>query len=215
MPATVIAAANGLAEPWSVREGQRLVIPRQRNHTVKGGESALGIARRYDLTLEQLAVANGLTKPYAVRAGQKLIIPAELAEAAPLAPVPDRPYFRAPHDGRRLLGFARRPDGGGHEGIDFAVSPGDMVRASAGGKVVFAAPDSGRFGRLVVIDHGGGWRTRYGHLARITVTLGETVRAGERIGIAGQAGEATRPELHFDILKANRPVDPAPLLAHQ
>ena len=214
VPAAVIAAANGIAEPYAVQEGQRLAIPRQRRHVVKAGESALGIAKRYDLTLEQLAVANGIAKPYAVKAGQALIIPARMTDLAPLAPVSDKPYFRKPHEGRVLLGFARRPDGGGHEGIDIAVKPGDMVRASASGKVVFAALDSGRFGRLVVIDHGGGWRTRYGHLTRITVALGDTVRAGERVGIAGQAGEATRPELHFDILKYNRPVDPAKLLAH-
>ncbi|MDG5749187.1 M23 family metallopeptidase [Qipengyuania sp. XHP0207] len=210
--ATVIAAANGLVEPFDVRAGQVLIIPRQRKHVVKAGDTGSGIAQKYGVPFDLIAVANGLEAPYRIRRGQTLIIPAYSDRPAPPAPVRDRPYFRRPHDGAILAGFARRPDGGGHEGIDIAVSTGDMVRASASGTVVYAQEDSGRFGPLVVLDHGNGWRTRYGHLARTTVTLGEFVKAGERIGIAGQGGSATRPELHFDILKDNTPVDPADLL---
>ena len=213
--ATVIAAANGLVEPYDVRVGQLLSIPRQRTHVVKPGETGFGIAIDYGVPFDLIAVANGLEPPYRVRSGQKLIIPAFSDRPAPPAPVPQRPYFRAPHDGAVLAGFARRPDGKGHEGIDIAVKTGDMVRASAGGKVVYAQADSGRFGPLVVLDHGNGWRTRYGHLARVTVKLGEFVKAGERIGIAGQGGSATRPELHFDILKDNEPVDPRSLLGRR
>ena len=210
--ATVIAAANGLAEPYEVKTGQVLLIPRQRQHVVKAGETGFGIALAYGVPFDLIAVANGLEPPYRIRRGQTLIIPAYSDRPAPPAPVRDRPYFRRPHDGEILAGFARKADGSGHEGIDIAVRTGDMVRASAAGKVVFAQEDSGRFGPLVVLDHGNGWRTRYGHLARMTVKLGEFVRAGERIGIAGRGGSATRPELHFDILQNNVPVDPATLL---
>lgn len=211
----VIAAANGLVEPYDVRQGQVLVIPRQRSHTVRKGETGHGIARKYGVPLDLIAVANGLKAPYAVRIGQKLIIPAYSTRAIPVAPVSDRPFFRRPHDGKVLLGFQRKADGSGHEGLDIAVAKGDMVRAAAGGKVVYAQADSGRFGPLVVIDHGNGWRTRYGHLARLTVKLGDQVKGGERIGIAGQGGEAKRPELHFDVLRDNTPVDPLPLLARK
>lgn len=213
VPKAVIAAANGLVAPYDVRVGQVLIIPRQRVHTVKKGETALGIAERYGIEFDLIAIANGLQKPYAVQVGQKLIIPA-VGAASPVAiQQREHPYFRRPHDGKVLFGFGRRADGGGHEGIDIAVKPGDMVRASASGKVVYAQRDSGRFGYLVVLDHGHGWRTRYGHLVRLTVTLGEYVNAGERIGIAGQGGEAKRPELHFDILKDGKPVDPTGKLA--
>lgn len=209
----VIAAANGLIEPYDVKAGQVLSIPRQRSHLVKRGETGFEIALAYGVPFDLIAVANGLEPPYAIRSGQKLIIPAYSTRQIPPAPVREHPFFRAPHDGAVLLGFQRTAAGKGHEGIDYAVKTGDMVRASAGGKVVFAQEDSGRFGPLVVLDHGNGWRTRYGHLARATVKLGEFVKAGERIGIAGQGGEAKRPELHFDILKDNTPVDPAGLLA--
>lgn len=213
VPAPVIAAANGLVEPYHVRIGQELIIPRQKTHTVRSGDTLSEIAERYGVPLEFIAVANGLERPFQIRSNQKLIIPAKaLAEPAKLQ-TRARPYFRLPHDGRALLDYARRPDGGGHEGIDFEVALGDMVRASATGTVVSITANDQRFGRTVLIEHEKGWRTRYGHLAKITVSRGELVKAGERIGIAGAAGQAKRPELHFEILKDGRPVDPAPLLA--
>ena len=210
---SVIAAANGLNEPYDVQKGQRLIIPRQRVHTVKKGETGLGIANRYGIPFDMIAIANGMDKPYKVRTGQRLIIPAVLADAPPPPPQRSEPYFRVPHDGKQLLGYGRRADGGGHEGIDFAVKSGDMIRAASSGTVVFADKEPKRFGHLVVIDHGNGWRTRYGHLTRVTVKLGEVVKTGERIGIGGQGGNAKRPELHFEIIKDGTPVNPAGRLA--
>ena len=95
-----------------------------------------------------------------------------------------------------------------HDGIDIAANPLELVRASASGTVVFAGEEKTRFGRQVLIDHGNGWQTSYGHLARVTVAKGDIVKAGERIGLAGNAGKATRTELHFEIRKDGRDVDP-------
>ncbi|MFC4254495.1 peptidoglycan DD-metalloendopeptidase family protein [Altererythrobacter xixiisoli] len=210
----VIAVANGLSEPYRVRLGQKLIIPRQRNHVVKSGETGFGIAYQYGVPFSQIAIANQLPADGTVRAGQRLIIPAVLPEraASTTASTPSRPYFRRPHDGAVLLGWRRRADGGGHEGIDYAVNPGDMIRAAGTGTVLFAGDEPTRFGKLVIIDHGNGWTSSYGHLTRVTVKAGDAIKTGERIGIGGQGGTATRPELHFEIRRNETPVDPAPLL---
>ena len=207
--ASVIAAANGLRAPYSVKIGQVLQIPRQRSHTVETGDTLFGIAMRYGVPSQNIAIANGLAEPYTVKLGQKLIIPAVLKPVAVQAEQPKEPYFTWPHDGEVLLGFSKRADGGGHDGLDIAVKPGDMVRASANGMVVRVDNNHKRFGRFVVIEHGRGWLSAYGHLARATVSKGEIVKAGERIGIAGDTGLATRPELHFEILLNDEEVDPA------
>jgi murein DD-endopeptidase MepM/ murein hydrolase activator NlpD len=211
VPLVVIAEANGLRQPYAIRSGQKLVIPRQRTHVVKSGETGFGIAYQYGVPFADIALANSLDDQGTVRIGQRLIIPAVMPERAPFTTI-DQPYFARPHDGEVLLGWRRRPDGGGHDGVDFAVATGDMIRAAAGGTVLVADEDDERFGRLVVIDHGNGWQSRYGHLARITVAKGDTVTSGERIGLGGQAGEADRPEVHFEIRHGGEPVDPAPLL---
>ena len=210
VPMAVIAAANGIPEPYRVRVGEKLAIPRQRSHTVKQGETGFGIAIQHGIPFENIAIANGLDQSGKVKVGQKLIIPAVVQpKRAARRVIPREPYFRRPHDGPILYGFTKRADGGGHDGIDIDVKLGDMVRASASGTVVFAAEEKTRFGRQVLIDHGNGWQTSYGHLSRITVKKGDVVKAGERIGIAGDAGKATRPELHFEIRKNGKDVDPA------
>ena len=203
VPAAVIAAANGLVEPYDVQAGQKLAIPRQRIHTVRSGDTLGAIAERYGVGMTNLAVANGLEPPYGVRIGQKLIVPAMVKVAVRPQRARSEPYFRRPHDGRVSLAFGR-----GHDGIDIDVAMQDMVRAAASGTVVFAAPEKTRFGRQVLIDHGNGWQTSYGHLSRITVSKGDVVKVGERIGLAGDAGIATRPELHFEIRHNGRDVDP-------
>lgn len=223
VPATVIAEANGIREPYTVRAGQRLIIPRQRTHTVKAGETGTEIAERYGVPYSAFAIANGLDAKGTVALGRKLIVPAYVAPptaaaaASSDAQAPARPWFRAPHDGKRQLGFAVRADGPnrfrGHDGIDFAAKPLDMVRAAASGTVSGISQADPRFGRLVTIDHGGGWKSAYGHLARITVKMGDVVKTGERIGLAGSSGKASGTELHFAIRRDGKPVDPAPLLA--
>lgn len=224
VPMETIAEANGLAEPYVVKTGKKLVIPRQRTHIVKKGDTGFAISFQYSVPFSQIALANGIDENDVLLPGQKLIIPAltktpELAAAKPSptpaaspAPATKEPAWRRPHEGKVILGWKRRADGGGHEGLDFAVNKGDAVRAAAAGTVIFAGEAPERFGNLVVIDHGGGWNTAYGHLDKVTVKRDEKVRAGERIGLGGSSGEATGTELHFEIRKDGEPLDPAPKL---
>ena len=192
MPDSVIAEANGIAAPYLVKIGQTLIIPRQRTHTVSAGDTLSEITERYSVPASNIALANGLDAKGTVKLGQKLIIPAVLPERA-LGETPVQPYFRAPHDGKVILGWKRRPDGGGHAGLDFAVGRGDMVRAAAGGIVISGGEDASRWGKLVVIDHGNGWQSLYGELARTTVAVGDAIKAGERLGIGGRAARPRSP----------------------
>jgi murein DD-endopeptidase MepM/ murein hydrolase activator NlpD len=94
-----------------------------------------------------------------------------------------------------------------HEGIDIAASSGTKVYAAASGKVTFAGWYAG-YGRLITIDHGDGIKTQYGHLSGYEVAKGDSVSAGELIGYVGQSGTATGPNLHFEVLKSGKPVNP-------
>ena len=98
-------------------------------------------------------------------------------------------------------------DEGGHPGIDIAVASGSYVRAAGGGEVVEAAEDP-VYGRFVLIDHGNGLWSRYGHALYLVVTRGQSVRRGEVIAISGSTGRSTAPHLHFEILRNGRPIDP-------
>lgn len=97
--------------------------------------------------------------------------------------------------------------GADHPGIDIAVASGSYVRAAGGGVVVQAADDP-VYGLFILIDHGNGVRTRYGHAMYLVPQMGWTVRQGEVIALSGSTGASTAPHLHFEILKNGEPVDP-------
>jgi murein DD-endopeptidase MepM/ murein hydrolase activator NlpD len=122
-----------------------------------------------------------------------------------------------PH-GRPLFGWITRPfsadedsDDGKHTGIDFAVKEGTAVSATASGTVSFAGWDE-YLGNLVVIDHGNGYLTSYGHNREILVKKEEKVTRGEVIALSGNTGRSTAPHLHYEIMKDGAPIDPAPYL---
>lgn len=87
----------------------------------------------------------------------------------------------------------------GHLGIDIAAFVGDPVYASDSGVVVFAGWSTGGYGNMVMIDHGNGYQTVYGHLSAVGVGCGQSVYQGNYIGSAGSTGNSTGPHLHFEI----------------
>ena len=94
-----------------------------------------------------------------------------------------------------------------HNGIDFRAGYGHPVRASGGGVVVKAGTNGG-YGRMVVIDHGNGVTTRYAHLKRIDVRVGQSIDMGTPIGTVGSTGRSTGPHLHYEVRKNGKPIDP-------
>jgi murein DD-endopeptidase MepM/ murein hydrolase activator NlpD len=96
-----------------------------------------------------------------------------------------------------------------HAGLDFPAPSGRRVRAAAAGRVAFAGWDASGFGNLIVIDHGGGVRTRYAHLSRFAVRSGRYVARGQVIGRVGASGRATGPHLHFEALVRGANADPS------
>ena len=83
------------------------------------------------------------------------------------------------------------------------------MRASADGKVIYSAGHHG-FGNMVIIQHNEKYITIYAHLSEITAKEGQTILAGELIGLSGKTGAAPTPRLHFEIREYSKPVDPGP-----
>jgi murein DD-endopeptidase MepM/ murein hydrolase activator NlpD len=98
-------------------------------------------------------------------------------------------------------------EGAFHTGVDISTAYGQPVIAPADGVVTFAA-DAGGYGRLVILEHGQGISTRYGHLASFAVALGQSVRRGDVIGYVGRSGRATGPHLHYEVRIQGVPVNP-------
>ena len=90
--------------------------------------------------------------------------------------------------------------------------PGEEIRAAKSGRVTVAQSVPG-FGKVVVLEHGNGTETFYGHNDRILVAHGAVVRQGDAIALGGSSGRVREPQLHFRILVQHRPVDPLRYLA--
>ena len=122
------------------------------------------------------------------------------------APVQGRISSRCGH---RISPFSRRRQM--HHGIDFAIDYKTTVEATADG-IVKKAGHIGAYGRTVVVDHGNGYQTLYGHLSKITVKVGDTICRGERLGLVGSTGRSTGPHLHYEIRSDDKAIDPSTLL---
>lgn len=122
------------------------------------------------------------------------------------------PTYVYPVWGRLSSGFGRRkaPKRGAstyHKGIDLAVPIGTAVMASRGGTVTRAGWGSG-YGYVVYIQHPDGVSTRYGHLSKVLVKVGQTVSQGQKIALSGNTGVSTGPHLHFEVLIGGSQVNP-------
>ncbi|HYV12542.1 MAG TPA: peptidoglycan DD-metalloendopeptidase family protein [Pyrinomonadaceae bacterium] len=122
-----------------------------------------------------------------------------------------------PVDGTLEGGFGgrRNPFGGPgyefHTGQDIEAPWGAPVVAGASGKVCFAGWQNG-YGQIVIVDHGGGLTTRYGHLSHIDVELNQTVSRAQLLGKVGSTGRSTGPHLHYEVRINDQAVDPLPYL---
>lgn len=94
-----------------------------------------------------------------------------------------------------------------HAGMDFRATTGSSVRASGAGTVVTAGWNGG-YGRMVEIDHGKGLTTRYAHMSKILVAVGDKIEAGDIVGRVGSTGRSTGPHLHYEVRRDGKPLNP-------
>ena len=211
VPVSWLMVSNNLSTT-TIYPGQRLLIPKDGViHTVKPGETLKEIAAKYGVSEESLREANGLRAD--PPAGTSLFVPNP--RTIPTLGTETAKFFwpvRGPISspfGPRIHPIYGVPSF--HTGIDIAVPEGTPVRAAASGTVTFAGWHEG-FGVLVVIDHGNGYESYYGHLSKLLVSEGQRVSAGDVIALSGNTGLSTGPHLHFEVRYLGTPVDPRPLL---
>lgn len=217
-----IARANRLKSIHRLRVGDALVLRhrgagppagqfRGEGHVVRSGETLWAIARQHGTTPRAMARINVLTDEDRLRAGQVLRLPGPPAGGRRAAGVPAvRSRFVWPSRGvvTSRFGYRGRRH---HHGIDIAAPAGTPITAARDGVVRFAGWMNG-YGRLVIVDHGAGMATWYGHASTIVTRVGRRVRRGQLIARVGRTGHATGSNLHFEVRQDNRPLDPLAFL---
>ncbi|MDF1733097.1 MAG: M23 family metallopeptidase [Minwuia sp.] len=207
-----IVQLNGLVSPFRLHPGQILKIP--------GGGSRTEPARITRVTAGaevvplppprppgRVARAGGTARPAAPAAAQK-------APAAPeSAPAPATVATTAsglvwPVAGKVVSRFGPKAGGLHNDGINIRAPRGTPVRSMTGGEVVYAGNELRGFGNLVLIRHSGGLTTAYAHLDRIDVQRGDRIRRGQAIATVGSTGGVDPAQLHFEIRKGRKAIDP-------
>jgi len=133
-------------------------------------------------------------------------------ETQPSVAAQDAPVFRWPVAGRILSSFGGITGGERNDGINIAAARGEPIHAAASGIVTYCGNELKGYGNLVLIRHGDGYVTAYAHADSIAVGRGDHVDAGQVIGTAGSTGDVEVPQVHFEIRRGVRPVDPRSLL---
>lgn len=245
VPLRDLIEANRLAPPYHLREGERLVLPQIRIHTVAKGDTVYAISRRYDVNMSQLVRINGIDPPYKIKVGEVLRLPASVTRAAvssgakrasksgvslPPAKAADSPgvakkavrytpppragrLFHWPLRGRLAIPFGPSSGGLHNDGINILAARGAPVEAADNGVVVYAGNELRGFGNLLLIKHADGWISAYAHNETLLVRRGQRVKRGDVIARVGSTGNVSVPQLHFELRRGSRAVDPRKHLA--
>ncbi|MDZ7281644.1 peptidoglycan DD-metalloendopeptidase family protein [Sphingomonas sanguinis] len=204
-----IVDANALSEPYVLRAGQRILIP----GTAPGAtplSSAAERAAAFKLDVDDIltggepALASN-QEPAKPSATPRRVLPPTAVVAAPARL---RSGFAWPVDGRVVKRFGAGSSGERNDGIKIAAPVGTPIKATADGVVAYVGDGIAALGGLVIVKHGDGWTSVYGHASKLMVQRGQSVKRGQTLALSGQTGFADRPELHFELRRGRTPVDP-------
>jgi LysM repeat protein len=218
---TIVWANGDLeADPDFILIGQKLnILPVPGVlHTVADGDTLDSVAKKYKADSQAIIELdwNKLKPPYTLTAGQKIIVPD--------GEKPYNPRVVYLPDGRQVLVGAPKGLGrfvwptqgyitsrfgeGGHRGLDIAAYTGAPIYAADAGAVTYSGPLGG-YGLAVIIDHGNGFQSLYGHLSVYYPRVGQAIKRGQAIGKMGSTGNSTGPHLHLEITLWGGLVNPA------
>lgn len=220
-PSTILGA-NGLESTDIIKVGDRLTILPTDGvlYTVRSGDTVSELATTYKGTASEIIAFNGLGDDASLKIGAKIIIPGgELPVTTRLAVEPSAPTdsteptptsepvtgegWQWPTISRHISQYF----GGRHTGVDIDNRSRPPIVAANSGTVQFAGWFGG-YGKLVILNHGNGLQTYYGHMQKIYVASGQAVTKGERVGQMGSTGHSTGPHVHFELRRNGRPINP-------
>lgn len=203
--AAEVARVNGLGADGTVKLGTTLSIPSADGLAPNGTQIA---------ALEPQPTAGDVMTDAAPSAAPATVEP----PAAEVQPIDDgvssagATGFRWPVRGRIIAGFGRQSDGVRNDGINLAVPAGTPVHAAEAGTVIYAGNQLEGYGNLILIQHKDDWVSAYAHNASLNVKRGDAVKRGQTIASVGNSGSVDQPQLHFELRRKQKPVDPLPHL---
>jgi len=203
-----IVTINALSEPYILRVGQRLRLPAEARSLPKKEVDIAARAAAFTLDIDDIATGSQPALAANKAPAAASAAPRRPVTAAIATPAAFTGRFVWPLPGKVIARFGPLAPGKVSDGINIAAPAGTPIHATANGVVSYAGDQIAVYGGLILIDHGSGWVSAYGHAQQIDVRRGQAVKAGDVIGLAGASGQVQTPQLHFQLRKNRIPVDP-------
>lgn len=195
-----LAQKNALRAPYVIRPGNDLRLPYQGRGSVnRMATRSTGNAQSARKNPPNAKKANLRTRQ--IEPPQNLRPPKRSSSR-----------FQWPVSGRVISRFGPKKGGLHNDGINIAMPRGAPVRAAENGVVLYTGDALKGYGNLVLVKHSGGWVTAYAHLEKILVKKGQKLGVGETLGTVGSSGQVDTPQLHFEIRKGSKALNPAKYL---
>lgn len=201
-----IADANNIRAPYTIYPGQRLLVPGGRGPQVASRAKTRKKSRAKKRLPPQTASRTSSGGRTQSRNSGRSSVP------APNAPGLSGKGFLRPVPGPVISRFGPKANGKRNDGVNIAAPRGTSVRAAEHGIVAYAGEELAGFGKMLLIKHAGGWMTAYAHNGVLLVKKGQKVKRGQTIAKVGSSGQVARSQLHFEIRRGNRALDPESLM---
>ena len=197
---SVLTRTNNLYAPYSIYLGQILKLP---GSVVEPTEHWISLKKRPTQTAARNTAKSA---PKQIKTGRKST--RKTAVRLPTPPDRAKAKFAWPVNGTVMNKFGSAGGGRHNDGINIKVAEGTFVRAAENGVVAYAGNELKGFGNLLLVKHADGWITAYAHNKEFLVKRGDTVKRGQPMAKAGKTGNAKEPQLHFEIRRGTKAVDP-------
>jgi murein DD-endopeptidase MepM/ murein hydrolase activator NlpD len=208
-----LVRVNAISASYAISPGQRLLLPGHVAPTT--ATTALAGLPAIDTTKLSSAAATAAPTQQPVawtpssQPAVAMVPPPEVTGPIPKAPPRAGDKFLWPVEGKLLLKYGPKQGGLHNDGINIAAPRGSPVLAADNGVVAYTGNELRGFGNLLLIKHDGGWMTAYAHNEAILVGRGAKVKRGQTVARVGNSGSVVTPQLHFEVRRGIRAVDPA------
>jgi murein DD-endopeptidase MepM/ murein hydrolase activator NlpD len=203
---------NNLQAPYTIPLGQKLLLPTPGSavHSEPGAPQAIEVAYTpSDAPLTEAPATVPEPPAAQITAPPQPAPKSRDAVREALANPPARAgSFLWPVQGPLLSSYGAKDGGEHNDGINIAAPRGSPVRAAENGGVAYAGEELKGFGKLLLVKHADGWVTAYAHNEELLVGAGDRVKRGQTIAKVGSSGHVDRPQLHFEVRRGTRAVDP-------
>ncbi len=212
---------NNIKAPYVLKPGRFLNIPKAKKYKIVKGDTLFKIANCHKISVEEIKIKNSRLREKKLLVSKIINLPYYAVNRCNFKKykknntLPNKAkgalskgIFEWPTKGTLITKYGKQKGGRRNDGINILSAKGNPVRAALQGKVIYKGNELPAWGNLILIKHRNNWTTAYAHLEKFLVNKGEIVKTGDIIGSVGSTGNVEGYQLHFQVRKNSKPLDP-------